>query len=308
MGSMSRKFLNLIVNEQNPGFKSLRCIDLTLQKFFYDAPAPPPSPPDGDGSAGGARDAAGGGVRDDGDALLCLPRPSYSFRAGDSDASDEWGMHCFLLGDRKVVCADQSGLAFAFDAETRVVGTMCGLRKPKRMPFSLPNFSYVQIRSLFVMERFPEPEAKKSDGKSRQFEAFFNDMSVLHCAGSGKWSQRLLPQPPFVVRKARKGGRSSTRPGPVEITAYTVVGRGSRSWVPDEWDGRGTYYFYFEDGSCIWRGSGPRSASGCCPSTARWSTCPSSNSGSASPRSPGAWLRLTSPAWTPCPRTRSHHS
>ncbi|CAD6217095.1 unnamed protein product [Miscanthus lutarioriparius] len=137
---MSRKFLSLIVNEQTPGHKTLRCIDLTRQKFFYDAPPPPPT--DGsDGSAGGARDAAtsrpAAASRSVG--RVCLPRPSFTFRPGDSNASDEWGMHCFPLGDRKVICADQSGLAFVFDAETRIVGAMPSLGRPKRMPFSLPN-------------------------------------------------------------------------------------------------------------------------------------------------------------------------
>lgn len=135
-----------------------------------------------------------------------------------------------------MICADQSGLAFALDAETRVVGTMRGFGRPKRMPLSLPNFTAVDVRtrhgpspcflSLFVMERFPEPEAKKRGGKSGQFEAFFNDASV----GFSYWTQRLLPPPPFAVLEARKGRRSSTNststhPGPVEITAYTMVGR-----------------------------------------------------------------------------------
>lgn len=96
MGSMSRKFLNLIVNEHTPGFKTLRCIDLTRQKFFYDDAPPPAADGDGtDSSAGGARDAATSRSPAASETMgrVWLPRPSFTFRPGDSDASDEWGMH-----------------------------------------------------------------------------------------------------------------------------------------------------------------------------------------------------------------------
>jgi hypothetical protein len=75
--SLCRRYLNLLVNEHIPGVKSLRFIDLKLQRqrLFY-----PGTPPRRDGTPAPASEME----------TLRLPRPSFTFRPGDSDDNDEW--------------------------------------------------------------------------------------------------------------------------------------------------------------------------------------------------------------------------
>ncbi|CAN6225989.1 unnamed protein product, partial [Urochloa humidicola] len=135
---LSRRFLNLIVESRIPGVKSLRCIDLTRQHFFNSTT---PQPPNGNGSeskegpqdatswapaadAGNQKNthaAAGASARKM--ERIWLPNPSFNFRAKTSSLKDKQ-MHCFPIGDRRVICADQTGNCFLADAETRRLVTM----------------------------------------------------------------------------------------------------------------------------------------------------------------------------------------
>ncbi|CAL5084069.1 unnamed protein product [Urochloa decumbens] len=208
MGLIWRRFLNLLVNEHTPGVKSLRFIDLKRQRLFY-----PDTPPPTASSTTTTR----------------LPKPSFTFRPADSDASDEWRIHCFPLGvGRSVVCADQSGRVFAVDADACVAGTMPSI-KPKRMPLALSIPRPVDDdeccddtgSSLLVMERFP----KYSD----KFEALVNRRHSFTSINK-TWHRDDLPLPPFV----RKNSKNQH-----EITACAVVGGGSDICISAE--GAGTY-------------------------------------------------------------------
>ncbi|OEL22939.1 hypothetical protein BAE44_0016043 [Dichanthelium oligosanthes] len=125
MGPSRRPFLNLIVDDRIPGARSLRC-----HQFFYQTT--PPRSPNGDGSveeppqdaaswapaadAGNHKDqqAAGASVKMK---RIRLPSPILSFHA--SAARYTCGINCFpVAGRRKVLCADQSGRSFLFDADT----------------------------------------------------------------------------------------------------------------------------------------------------------------------------------------------
>ncbi|XP_062189568.1 uncharacterized protein LOC133892683 [Phragmites australis] len=176
----SRRFLNLIVDSRIPGVRTLSRIDLTRQQLFY--PAPPP-PPNGNGSESAAAQADAGNEASTMGRIRLSP-PSVTFRASAVD--NKWRIHCFPLADRRVLCADQSGRTFLFDADTRHVATMPSLHKPKRMPFFLfvPGASadsnsdsnsdseagwdtedYVGdgVGSLFVMDGWPDMEPSYSD-------------------------------------------------------------------------------------------------------------------------------------------------
>ncbi|WVZ67215.1 hypothetical protein U9M48_016326 [Paspalum notatum var. saurae] len=95
---LSRRFLNLIVASRMPGVKSLRRIDMARQLFCSDTQQ--------------------SRVKIE---RIRLPKPTFSFRASASDQRDQWKMDCFPFVDCKVICADQSGRAFLFEADTRHV-------------------------------------------------------------------------------------------------------------------------------------------------------------------------------------------
>ncbi|PUZ59945.1 hypothetical protein GQ55_4G083800 [Panicum hallii var. hallii] len=153
---LSRRFLNLIVEKRIPGAKSLRCIDTTRQHFFN------------------TRTTQAAALKME---RIWLPSPSFNFRAPTSSLKEKQ-MHCFPVGDRRVICADHSGNCFLVDAEMRRVVMMPHLHKLKPLPLSLfvPSTDAGDHNdgggSLFVMERAPEPEAGCNGQLSHQFEAF----------------------------------------------------------------------------------------------------------------------------------------
>ncbi|CAN6168714.1 unnamed protein product [Urochloa humidicola] len=251
---LSRRFLNLIVESRIPGVKSLRCIDLTRQHFFNSTT---PQPPNGNGSeskegpqdatswapaadAGNQKNthaAAGASARKM--ERIWLPNPSFNFRAKTSSLKDKQ-MHCFPIGDRRVICADQTGNCFLADAETRRLVTMPHLNKPKSAPLSL----FVPCAdaddhnegggSLFVMESAPKPEAGAgcSGQLSHQFEVFeYRKLNTIYTFKT--WYCDPLPPPPFVCDH-------KYRENIPKISSYAVVSGGSHVCVSVE--GAGSYF------------------------------------------------------------------
>uniref|UniRef100_A0A0E0MGI1 Uncharacterized protein n=1 Tax=Oryza punctata TaxID=4537 RepID=A0A0E0MGI1_ORYPU len=242
--SLPWRFLYLIVESSTPGAKSLMSIDLSRQRFFNTTrrPPPPPHPPNKHGS----ESESGGGVvlrkakRSDADnnpepALkmkmerIQLPSPTFNFRASRSELNNEWKIDCFPIVDRRVICVDQSGSSFLFEADTHRVVTLPRLQEPKSRPISLfvlsPDVDDFDGGggggSLFIMERIPIP------GASNQVEAF-----VYRYPQS--WDCQFLPPPPFVHDSTYL--QQHVCP---EIRSYAVVDGGSRICICVE--GIGTY-------------------------------------------------------------------
>ncbi|CAL5083946.1 unnamed protein product [Urochloa decumbens] len=250
---LSRRFLNLIVESRIPGVKSLRCIDLTRQHFFNNTT---PQPLNGNGSESeeGPQDATSWAPAADAGNLknthttagasalkmgrIWLPSPSFNFRATTSSVEEDKQMHCFPIGDRRVICADQSGSCFLVDAERRRVVTMPHLHKPKSAPLPLfvpsadPDDHNDGGGILFVMESAPEPEEGCSAQLSHQFEAFVyrKPVSIYY---HKSWHCHPLPPPPFVCdRKCRENLP--------KISSYAVVSGGSHVCISVE--GAGSYF------------------------------------------------------------------
>ncbi|KAL6656950.1 hypothetical protein ACP70R_004730 [Stipagrostis hirtigluma subsp. patula] len=171
-----------------------------------------------------------------------LPDPTFSFQAaGAAPLNVPWKIDCFPLADRKVVCADQLGRTFFFDATTRRVGTMPDLHRPKCSPFAVfvpdadadDDLERDGGSSLYVMERAPKLELGTGAPESEQFEAFLYRWPITSTF-TKSWDCQLLPPPPF-VREARDSGHRCP-----EITSYAVVGGGSKVCISAD-DGAGTY-------------------------------------------------------------------
>jgi hypothetical protein len=237
--TLSRRFLNVIVDSQIRGVRTLRRIDLTRQQFFN--PGPPP-PLHGNGSAAaGASEASESNME-----RIRLPRPIVTLRASAHDG--RLAIQCFPLAEHKVLCADQSGRTFLFDADTRHVVTMPSLHKPKDMPFSIfiPSASDNlhsdsnsdsdsddyddDVGTLFVMEGCPSMEPTSDDQPSDQFEAYVYGQRKLSHFKS--WKCQPLPPPPYV----RDPMWRKFRP---QITSYAVISGGAQILISAE--SAGTY-------------------------------------------------------------------
>ncbi|KAL6637220.1 hypothetical protein ACP70R_024792 [Stipagrostis hirtigluma subsp. patula] len=260
---LSRRFLNLIMETRIPGAKSMHCIDLKREQFFNSSS---PQPPNGNGSqpegpqdatsswaAAAAAHAAGNQKSKLAAASkmekIQLPSQGLNFRAATPTISPR-RIDCFPLADRRVLCADQSGRSFLFDAKTNGVLTMPDLHKAKFMPVSLFVPSDDGDRdggSLFVMEsRLNREPPERCGPQSSQFEAFVYRKPTKASAYKS-WNCELLQPPPFVRDTAYW-----SRGPPPRISAYTVVGGGSHVCVSV--DGAGTYCF--DTASYTWTQAG----------------------------------------------------
>ncbi|CAD6332707.1 unnamed protein product [Miscanthus lutarioriparius] len=219
---LSRRFLNLIVDNRIQGAKSLCSIDLRRHKLFNTTtPAPK------------------------GNALalnkIRLPSPSLSMRTSDSDLKDQ-RVHFFpAAADQRAFCLDQLGRGFLLEADTPRMVMMPCLHRPKLEPISLyipcagPDFDDLDGGgggNLFIMDRRvakPEPGGVSDGGGGFQFEALVYRKPSFGGFLSKTWHCDLLPPlPPHV------GGSGHSC---LEISSYGVVG----SQVCISVDGDGTY-------------------------------------------------------------------
>lgn len=206
---LSRRFLNLIVNEHRPtiadrhwpGVTSLRTIDLGRHELFY----PPGSLP-----------LAALKVEP-----LTLPTPTFSFRGSRQG--------CLPVADREVLCMDRYKHAFLFDAATQHVVTIPTRRSFNAMPVSVfvPSARASDDDgdpdgALFVMETWPEHEARCPE-PSEQFEALVYRRSSTSSPAKS-WHSQLLPPLPYL--RNPKYWKFN-----VGITSYAVVGGGSHICV-----------------------------------------------------------------------------
>ncbi|GJN11026.1 hypothetical protein PR202_ga29184 [Eleusine coracana subsp. coracana] len=129
--SLSRRFLNLIVDRSAPGAVSLCCIDLKRQQLFketadvngsesaapQDATSRPPAA--GAGNENIIQEAAAPALKLE---RFRLSRPIFTFGSGTlHPAYHTWRISCFPLSDRRVLCTDQCGRSFLYDGSTRQV-------------------------------------------------------------------------------------------------------------------------------------------------------------------------------------------
>ncbi|KAJ1295191.1 hypothetical protein BS78_01G205300, partial [Paspalum vaginatum] len=141
----------------------------------------------------------------------------------------------------EVLCSDQLGRTYIYDADTRSVVTMPDL-KPKLWPLSLfvPNAGLDGHDhddgscggSLFIIETVIKPEEGWSGQCSDQFEVFVYDKptSTSSC--------RPLPPPPFV--RYPKFHNIHTK-----ISSYAVVGGGSEVCISHTWRSLGQWTLPF---------------------------------------------------------------
>ncbi|KAK3127694.1 hypothetical protein QOZ80_7AG0577120 [Eleusine coracana subsp. coracana] len=220
---ISRRILNLLVDNQIHGIKSLCCVDLNRQKFFHPPPSTATIGAGSESVAAGASKTQTPAASVAGTAASVMEKfrlrnPTFTFKA--EGVPGKWKIDCFPLADRKVICADQSGRAFLLDADSRHVATMPKLHKSKWMPISIfvPNTDADQGggSKLYIMESVPKPEAACCTLPSDQFEAF-----VYH-RPTDSWHCELLPPPPFVRDpKYRK------------VSEWTLPFNGKVEYVPE---------------------------------------------------------------------------
>ncbi|KAG0519391.1 hypothetical protein BDA96_09G260100 [Sorghum bicolor] len=140
---VSRRFLNLVVDNRIQGARSLNCIDLRRRKLF-NTRTPVLPPPKGNSSESerppqddrkNYRQAAASSItrkiRD-----IQLPQPTMNFRCSIVDSY--WYMKCFPLAGRKLLCVDPSYRTVLFDVNTRQVEIIPYLHVAKHKP--LPCF------------------------------------------------------------------------------------------------------------------------------------------------------------------------
>ncbi|KAJ1266764.1 hypothetical protein BS78_07G003300 [Paspalum vaginatum] len=235
--ALSRRFLNLILDNGAPGAKSLHCIDLTRQHLFNTTPPSKPPNENRSESLGLEADTCNQknmqvmkrSLKMD---RIRLPRPLFNFVASRSGLNDQGKIDWFPLVDRRVICADQWGRSFLVEADRQRVVILPRLHEPKVMPISLfiPS-PYINKwdgssgGSLYIMERNTKP------GLGNQFEAFiYRNPDRISCFKS--WDCRLIPPPPYVY----DAKYMAMCP---EITSYAVLGDGSNICISV--DGVGTY-------------------------------------------------------------------
>ncbi|OEL31592.1 hypothetical protein BAE44_0007386 [Dichanthelium oligosanthes] len=110
-----------------------------------------------------------------------LPAASLRFdpNASPDAVHHKWKMDCFGLSEDRIICADNCGLAFLYDAGLRSVVPLPALHSPKRCPISLPVPDVEEHgrgggACLYVMEKVPRPCPDEG-----QVEAFVYAMSEM---------------------------------------------------------------------------------------------------------------------------------
>ncbi|EEC80156.1 hypothetical protein OsI_21969 [Oryza sativa Indica Group] len=248
---LSRRFLNLIVDNRIPGAKSLRCIDLTLARYkLFNTTTPAALTLNGKISESERpQDSTPWAGADNNEkeaaatlkiGTIQLPTPIMNFRSSAVYLS--WYINCIPLAGRKVLCTDQSGRACLFDADTRKVDTLPSLHKPKCLPYSIfiPSADDKDDHddnsngggSVYIMDTCLNHIPRDNIQLSSQFEAFVYRRSTL-TSFTKSWQCQRLPPPPFVCDPKYKHA------SPHKITSYAVVDGGSHICISV--DGAGTY-------------------------------------------------------------------
>lgn len=217
---ISRRFLNLIVDNRITGARSLRCIDLERRKLFNTPPPVALPLMNGNISESEGPEVATPWPSNSKKKMrtIRLPAPSINFQT-----SDDMYMHCFALTGRKLLWADKSGQIVLLDSEMRQAEYMPYLYNPKRLPLAI----YVSPSAnagddgdgaiIYSMESSPKKEPGDTIQRCHQFEAFV-------CHGPNlTWQRQILPPPPFICNP-KNYVCNSTFP---RITSYTVLGGGS---------------------------------------------------------------------------------
>lgn len=185
---LSRRFLNLIVDNRFPGAVSLLSIDLRRHKLFNTTtPADLPlinrsvseseRPPCVANANNHQKKRKKKTVKM---RMLHLPAPTIDLEASSRGYS--WNIKCSPLTDRKLLCTDNYGRHVLFDSEARQVEDLPFLNEPKNSTFSIfiPGAATDTNgcddnggggSSIYIMERCPSHEQEQRL-LSGQFEAF----------------------------------------------------------------------------------------------------------------------------------------
>lgn len=220
---LSRRFLNLIVDNRFPGAVSLLSIDLRRHKLFNTTtPADLPlinrsvseseRPPCVANANNHQKKRKKKTVKM---RMLHLPAPTIDLEASSRGYS--WNIKCSPLTDRKLLCTDNYGRHVLFDSEARQVEDLPFLNEPKNSTFSIfiPGAATDTNgcddnggggSSIYIMERCPSHEQEQRL-LSGQFEAFVHGRH-------NTWYSQLLPSPPFIYDPKYK------RP---KISSYAVL-------------------------------------------------------------------------------------
>ncbi|CAN6321966.1 unnamed protein product [Urochloa humidicola] len=210
-----RQFLNLVTLNRKNGIYSLRRLDLSRLDLFY-----PTTPRKAEQKKLNLKEMES----------IRLPVASLRFHPNPSPDSvhHKWKVDCFGLSENKIICTDNCGLAFLYDAGLRSVVPLPALHSPKRCPISLSvpdtkEYGRGGGASLYVMEKVPRPRPDKA-----QVEAFCYAMSEMSYDRS--WYHRSLPPPPYVLDPGYENSPT---------LSYAVLGDGSHICISAM--GRGTY-------------------------------------------------------------------
>ncbi|TVU44409.1 hypothetical protein EJB05_03850, partial [Eragrostis curvula] len=229
-----RRFLNFVVRNCKSGVYSLRRLDLSRQRLFY-----PTTPPNADLKSLVLEEMES----------IRLPAPSIRFQPNPAppaciDLTRK--VHCFGLSESKIICTDNAGLSFLYDAGLRAFVTMPSLHAPKRVPisFALPDDDPDQANggdsSLYLMEQVPYPHYEQKG----LFEAFvYTTSNTLSSRHRKSWHRHSLPPPPFVLDPGFDGA---------QIDSHAVLGGGSHLCV----SGRDIGTYCFDTASREWSRAG----------------------------------------------------
>ncbi|KAK3145678.1 hypothetical protein QOZ80_3BG0256020 [Eleusine coracana subsp. coracana] len=214
-----RRFLNFVVQNYRNGLYSLRRLDLWRHRLFF---------PNADGATTDLKKL----IFEEMESFK-VPAPSVRFYPNPSPAIVDlpYRVHSFGLSESKIICTDNSGLSFLYDAGRRAFVTMPSLHAPKKVPisFAVPPNDKDGGGGLYVMEQVPYPHYTQKG----LFEVFVNTSSESRPFYSrSPWQCHSLPPPPFVLDPGFKGAR---------IDTYAVLGGGSHLCISSQ--GVGTYCF-----------------------------------------------------------------
>lgn len=204
--SHRRRFLNFVVQKCKNGVYSLRRLELSRQRLFF-----PTTPSNADGTTD-LKILISGEMES-----IRLPAPSVRFCPNPSPASVDlkWSVHCFGPSENRVICTDNWGLSFLYDAGLRAFATMPSLHAPKQLPisFAVPDDG----SRLYVMEHVSYPHYPRKG----LFEAFIHttsDTPSFSFYSKWSWQRHSLPPPPFVLDPGFDGA---------QIVSHAVLGGGS---------------------------------------------------------------------------------